>query len=332
MLQININKWPFLSWKSQEVSSQTIGWASLFVSITAASTYNSFAKVLGGTFSGLTLLFLSEALMGTFVVISFGLMPTLKRLIGLPTKMICAMIVVGLLSSTLAPLLFFQGLQSTSAVNASLFSNSEMVFLILLAVFVLREEFTRIHALSISTIAAGMLVITLQGGGIFGLHRGDLLILLSGLTFASGSMIYRTLLHHLEPHVILLVRSTTAVCCFFLVSPFIEHPLIEEIQAMPLALLPVLIAFGFMSRFLNVFTFYEALERLPVTTVSMFSNFAIIASALFAHFYLGEPITIFHMIGGGMILAGGLLLEFVGTHPSEQHLENHLRQRQGHRI
>jgi drug/metabolite transporter (DMT)-like permease len=239
---------------------------------------------------------------------------------------------VGLCNGTIAPLLLFTGLRMSTAVNASLFANMEPVFMLILAVFILHETFRRQHALSALTIIGGVLMISLRGFSE-NLHTnpGDALLILSSFCFAVGSIVFRKKLHHCQPHLVLFGRTVMAMSCFFLVSPFIEHPLISEIRAFPLAIVPVLLGFGFVSRFLNVFSFYEALDRLPVTTVSLMNNVAIITSVLFTWWVLHEPIEWYHLLGGALIVLGALLLEISGLHPTKTHLERHLRQRHGHR-
>jgi drug/metabolite transporter (DMT)-like permease len=216
----------------------------------------------------------------------------------------------------------------STAVNASLFANMEPVFLIILAVIVLHESFGRWHVMSSIIVSTGVVLVALRGfttGVAF--NPGDLLLVLSGFCFATGSIIFRKKLRHCKPHLVLFARATVAISCFFLFSPFIQHPLIEEIQLFPLAAVPVLLGFSFISRFLNVFGFYEALDRLPVTTVSLTNNLGIFTSILFAWWLLGEPLSWYHAVGGVLIVSGTLLLEISGTHPTKKHLEHHHRTR-----
>lgn len=327
-----LRRWPFVAERRAGISSLSIGWIALAVCILAASTHNTFAKILTGAISPLTLFFVSELLTGFFVSLSYGFMPIVRSVLLIKKKYVLPLICIGLTNGTVAPLLLFPGLSKSTAVNASLFSNTEMVFLIILAVVVLREPFRRDHALSVCTMIAGVLIIALRGftEGV-NFRIGDILLVLSSLSFAIGSTIFRKYLHHIEPQIVLFVRSLVAITCFFLISPFTRHPLIEEIRAFPISMLPILFGFGFISRFLNIFSFYEALDRLPVTAVSLFSNLTVITSILFAWWMLGEPIAWYHVAGGALIVLGALVLEMSGTHPTPRQLEQHLRQRNGHR-
>lgn len=325
------HRFPF-RWKHAAFSAKSVGWMALTMSILAGSTYNSFAKTLALSLSPWSLFFVSELLTALFVLFFFGAMPTIRAFFRLPRSSYLPLLVVGLTSGTLAPLLLFTGLSTTTAVNGSLFGNTEMVFLILLAVVVLGEKFTPTHTLSVCMIVAGMIVIALHGfNDGLAFAPGDIFLILASATFAVGSIVFRKFLHHTEPHLVLLVRSAVAISCFFLFSPFLNHTLMQEIVSLPLMAIPVLCGFAFVSRFLNVFGFYASIERLPVTTVSLASNMSIVTSTLFAHVYLGESVLPYHLAGGGFILLGMILLDSAGTHSSEKHLERHLKQRHGHR-
>ena len=142
-----------------------------------------------------------------------------------------------------------------------------------------------------------------------------------------ASIYYRKYLSHIEPHVALFTRSSVAMGTFFIVAPFMPHPFIAEVMSFPKELFPALIGFGFIGRFLNSVTYYEAIEKLELTTVSLVGSLGIVFSTLFAFFYLGEPIEWYHYVGGAFIILGTLLLELVGAHPNKEHLELHMKQR-----
>lgn len=318
-----------MPWSREKPSFKAIGWICLVTCILSAATYNTFAKQLTSALSPLSLFFLSEFLTGFFVALSYGVMPVIQDLRKLKKNVRLPMLIVGLLNGTLAPLLLFPGLRLSSAVNASIFGNIEPFFLVILAVIFLRESFHRKHALCMIATVLGMITISMRGFTEgFEMRIGDMLLVLSSACFAAGGIVFRRYLSEVPPHLVLFARATTAVSCFFLLSPFLNHTLMEELRVFPFALIPVLLGFGFISRFLNVFTFYEALDHLPVTTVSILMNLVVIPSSVFAYLILGETIESYHLIGGALIVIGGLILEFAGAHKDEELLENHLRSKQ----
>lgn len=334
MIELQFRHWPFIRIRRQTLQSQSIGWIALCVMILASSTYNSFGKQLGTALTPLSILVLSEALTAFFVLLSFGVFPTARRLLRLDRRHLMPLLALGLCNGLLAPLLFFTGLQYTTAINAELFGRMEMVFLMFLAIVILKQEhLTRAHVIASAVIIFGISFVALRGfSEHMSLRQGDPLILLSTFTYACGGILFKKYLHKLDPELVIVSRATIAVVAFLLISPFIDHPLAEELRRFPVVLIPALLGFGFIARFLNLFSFYEAIERIPVSAVSLFSTLNILCGITFAHLYLGEPIFWYHLIGGGLILLGVLLLEILGIHPNEKEMEQHMKQLHRHHL
>jgi drug/metabolite transporter (DMT)-like permease len=331
MLQVN-RYWPYVHWKHETMGSQAAGWMALTLSLFCGSTFTPFAKTLSGSLSPLVLLFISEILTLTFVSFSFGLLPMFRQLARCDRKTLVPLLLMGLCSGVAGPFLWFTGLEHTSAVNAIFFGKIELVFLLLLASFYIHERVTRTHLLASAVILAGVIIIALRGftDGV-NFQIGDLAIMGSAFCYALGSSIFRRRLSHLHPELAVLSRALVAISAFFLLSPFINHTLIGEAKAFPAYLLPTLFSFAFISRFLNTFTFYEAAEHLPLTIIYPVMMLDVVASAILAHFILGESLAWFHVVGGAFIIAGNLLLHRLGVHDDDQHLEQHAVERLAHR-
>jgi drug/metabolite transporter (DMT)-like permease len=298
------------------------------VNILATGTYNVFAKILTEGLTPLSLIFVSESLTIFFAFLFFGAVPAVRKVVHVKKSMILPLILVGIFNGIVGPFLWFFGLHYTTALNAMLFSTAEMVFLLLLGAFLMKEAFTRLHFLSTVIILMGVVTISLRGFSEgLQLQSGDILLLAAGFSFSCGSITFRKYLHHVDPQLVILARSAMPVMMFFFISPFIKVPFIEEISNIAPALIPVLLGFGLISRFLNTFTFYEALEHLPVSTVSLCSNLTMVVGIALAYFFLGEHIEHYHIFGGTLIVIGTLILELVGYHPTEEHLEVHLTEK-----
>ncbi|MDD3896613.1 MAG: DMT family transporter [Candidatus Peribacteraceae bacterium] len=302
----------------------TVGWSALSVMILAGSTTSSFGKQLTGTFSPLSMLLVSELLMLLFAVFSFGGIPLVHKLLKQKPHTLLALLSIGVINGGVAPYLWFSGLSRTSAINTQLFGMTEMLFLMIFASFFAREKITRAHIGGGIVISLGLLIVTLKGfHESIALNTGDIFIILSCLSYSIGGTIIRKKLHRTAPELIIFARSATAILLFFLISPFISHPFISEVMAFPLALIPVLLAYGFISRFLLVFSFYESLKHLPVASVSLLSTVVVGTALLFAHFYLGEPIHWYQAAGAALIMAGAIIVQSSGLRKLEQHLTHY---------
>ena len=251
-----------------------------------------------------------------------------KHLLKLKRDQILPFLLIAVTNGVVAPVLWFTGLAQTSAVNAELFGRTETLFLLLLSVLILHQKTNRSHLIGGSVIVFGVLIVALRGfDEALVLRFGDALIIAASLIFAIGGVFIHKYLHNVEPQVLIAVRSLIALSVFFIVSPFIEHPFIDELKTLPLTLIPVLLAFGFISRFLSIFSFYKAIERLSIPTFSLMATLTVASSTLFAHFYLGEPIHWYQALGAGLIILGAVLVHVTGLHPSEHHIKHHLKTR-----
>lgn len=319
---------PF-AWRQRALTDAGIGWLALSTSIMAGATYNSFAKILSPALSPLSLVFVSELLVLLFVLVSFGIVPIIRSFKHLSVSDVAWLLAIGTLNGLVGPGLWFTGLSMTSAVNAGFFGKVEMVFLLTCAAIFLNERVTRAHVMAMCTILAGMTIISLKGftQGLDHVQAGDMVIVAAALSFAMGSVLYRKFATHLKPHLVLGARSLTAISAFLVLSPFVHHGFPSEIRSFPMHLIPALVGFGFISRFVNSVAFYEALERLPISTITLTGAFDVILGTVMAWAMLGEPIGWYHFLGGAFLVTGTLLLELIGTHPTEKALEHHVRQR-----
>lgn len=313
-------------WHREKTSSKTLGWVALTVAIIAGSTSVTFAAALAGALSPLSMLFISEALTMLFTVLSFGLFPIVRKIIRLKQKNILHILLVGLSNSVIAPLLAFTGLRMTGPINAELFIRAEDIFLVLLAVAVLGEKLKKQHILGALCVLLGVAVVSLRGfSEAITVSRGDMYILLAAGFYACGGILYKKKLHTVEPELMIFCRTCIALSIFFLSSPFMHHTLLEELRHFPTELIIALLGYGFLARFVNLFSFYESIERLPVRTVSLLLNLGLVGSIGFAHVYLGAAILPYHLAGAGFILIGSLFMELESITGRKMNFAAHLK-------
>lgn len=317
-----------LPWHRETPSGKTLGWVALSIAILAGSTSVTFAAALAGALSPLSMLFISEALTMLFTVLSFGLLPIFKRILRLKRRQMLPILFVGLSNSVIAPLLAFTGLRMTGPINAELFIRAEDIFLVLLAVAFLGEKLKKQHILGALSVFLGVAIVTLRGfSETLTFSRGDAYILLAAAFYACGGILYKKKLHKVEPELMIFCRTCIALAVFFLSAPFLHHTLIEELQNFPTELIVALLGYGFLARFVNLFSFYESIERLPVRTVSLLLNLGLVGSIAFANIYLGAAILPFHIAGAGFILIGSVLMEIESITGRKFGLAAHLKHR-----
>ena len=331
-MHTNIGSIPFFGLKAKkEAHSRTIGYIALIVMILASSTYPAFGKKLTMVFAPLSMLFISEFLAGFFALFSFGIVPTFKKLISVQKAQIPALIIFGITNGMIGPFFWFKGLSQTAAVNADLFGRSEMILLVIFSIVFLKEPLKRAHILGGSIILLGVITVALRGftNGI-SMQTGDLLILLSATSYGTGATLLKKYLHDLPPEAVIVTRSCSAIVLFLVMESFMDHTLIDEVRRLPASYIGAFLGFGFISRFLNIFSFYESIERLPVATVSLTATLSIVTGMVFTTLYLGTPIHWYQIVGGILVVLGAVVMQLVGTHKKERHLLAHMKTHHRH--
>lgn len=276
-------------------------------------TYNALAKGLTPFLSPITLLLLSEALTAFFILITFGIFPLVKELRRMDGKSIAMSVVVGLFGSVAAPLFFFVGLGQTSAINASMLSASDIIVILIGAHFLLREKVKPMQMLGGAIVMLGVIIVNTAGTAIpASVHRGDLFIVAGAMFGGSASILFKKYLSHVMPELAILIRNLGAIVTVSVAAFFLQVSFVEEVSAFPVQKVLLLLSFTFFSRYLNLTFFYESLDRLSATTLSLIQVATPVVGIFFAALILGERIASFQILGCTFIIFG-LMLEQVSV-------------------
>ncbi len=274
-----------------------------------SGTYNSLAKGLTPFLSPMSLIVLSEALTAGFIILTFGLFPMLKKFVKMDAKTIWLSVVVGLLNSAVAPFFWFLGLAKTSAINASILGSADVLCVLVLSSFLLGERMTRTQGFGAFIVLLGVGVVNLWAAGTsLAVHEGDLLVLIGSLISGAGSVLFKKYLSHVMPELAILIRNFAGIFAVLFVSLFLRYSFVHEVQAFPMGKVLLLLAFTFFSRYLNLTFYYEALDRMSATALSVIQIATPLAGLVFAYLILGEMVHSYQLFGC-MLIIGGLLVE-----------------------
>lgn len=314
-------------------SSQAAGFAFLATAIVSSSVLTVLAKQMTTVFSAFSLLLLSQVFGALFAGFTFGVVPVCKEFRALTMRKFLYLSLVASLAGVCGPMLWFLGLSSTTAVNAGLFSRSEMLFLFLLSILFLGEKMTKQKAIAATMVLFGIVFVALRGFSIgLSLYAGDMLILAAGLSFALGSLVVKMRVPHAQPELIVVMRGLIAAAVFCAAAPFLNVTLIQEFELLTVELFVVMTLYGFVGRFLGIYSAYQSIERLNVSTVSLFMTLSIVGGIAAATFYLGEQFELYQLIGGMIIVMGVLLMNHHGIHRSDHEHKHHLKMGHGHHL
>jgi drug/metabolite transporter (DMT)-like permease len=217
---------------------------------------------------------------------------------------------MGILGFAAAFALTHWGIARSTATNAALLITGEPIALIVLSPVFLGERLRRREAVGAAFAIAGAAVVVLNGipGITYALvphWRGDLLLLLSAVAYASYSLIGRDVLRR---HPALPITAWSILWGAGAMAPLAAAEWAAgqtprwtaTAVAGTLYLAIVITALGYMA-------WNYALERVPAPRAAIFLNVQPLVGALLGVVLLGERPTVFTAAGGALIV-GGLAL------------------------
>lgn len=204
---------------------------------------------------------------------------------------------------------YFYGLSTSTAVNASIFSNSEIIFSLVIALLVFKERLHIKECIPFTMIIVGMMIIPI-GNDIYmsnfefeGLVSGDLLIILSGLICAIDITLCKYLGDKFDvKKTVQVISFVSAVLTISLIAIF-EIPIEVDIMQLPAILFMSIIGTGMSTIF-----FLMGLKLIgAVRTVLLYSTTGVFG-IIFSGIFLGETITESNVMSIVLILVGIFML------------------------
>ena len=204
------------------------------------------------------------------------------------------------------------GIAASTATNAALLIVVEPVSLMLLGPALLGERLTRREALAAALAVGGALLVVVNG--IPGVTeqlvphwRGDLLLVLSGLAYASYSLLGRRVL---DRHAAGRVTASSILWGALAMLPLaLGEWLAGRRPVWTWAAVAGTLYLALVVTALGYLVWNWALRRVKAARAAIFLCIQPVAGALLGVVLLGEPLTVFTLLGGGLIV-GGLALAF----------------------
>jgi drug/metabolite transporter (DMT)-like permease len=199
------------------------------------------------------------------------------------------------------------GIARSTATNAALLITVEPISLILLAPWALGERLTQREGAGAALALLGATVVVVNGipgitGALAPHWRGDLLLVLAGLAYASYSLFGRGVLAR---HSAIAVTAWSIAWGVAAMLPLVA---LEWAAGAPIRLTPRAVAgtlyLALIITALGYLAWNWALERVSAPRAAIFLNIQPLVGALLGIYYLGEPLTVFTVAGGALILSG----------------------------
>ncbi len=208
----------------------------------------------------------------------------------------------------LSTIFFLYGLKDTSAINAAILGNSEIVFGVIIAMIVLGERIKRKEILPFMLIGIGAILLPLgtdisEGGFMTNFVVGDLMILISGLFLGIVMTMYKRMGDKFDSKRI--IQYTSFVGAAVALGGIL-------IMGIPFELdpnhLPTILVTGIIGIGMPVFFILIALRYIgAVRTILVFSTTTVFG-VMFSNLLLGEIITMVNVGSMCVVIVGIYLL------------------------
>ncbi|MDG6985510.1 MAG: DMT family transporter [Nitrososphaerota archaeon] len=212
------------------------------------------------------------------------------------------LIFFGLIGAGLAPLMYFEGLSETTAVNASLLANGEVLFTTVIAYTAFRERLSRGLAARALLIVAGLVIVStnldLSRMSFFQNFTGSLLVL--GGTLLWGVENNVMVIASRKFDTMLISKFRNMIGGGVLTAAFLAAlvPLsFNEAGGAAMGMLALAVAGG-------TYLFIAAVKRLGAIRMLLVWSSSTVFGAVFALVFLGEQISPAQVLGGVLIIAG----------------------------
>lgn len=207
---------------------------------------------------------------------------------------------VGICIVFIPNLLLFWGASLTSAINTSVLMLSEMIFTLIFTPFFGEKNTLEKYIGSLGIFIGAILVLYKNTG--FSFNVGDILIILSTVTFPIGNFYSKRSLYIVSPSIVIMVRYFIGGILLLFLS-FIFEP----ITTFPKVLYENWVLFfftGFILLTLCKVAFYEGMRRLDISKVISLEMTYPFFSLLVLYFFLGETVTIYQILGVIIMVLG----------------------------
>jgi len=197
----------------------------------------------------------------------------------------------------------------TSAANASIFSNSEMVFALVIGMMVFREKLRIKECIPFSMIIIGMIAIPI-GNDLFQnnfklgeMLTGDLLIILSGILYGIDITLCKYVGDKFD------ARRVTQIVSFICAAVAISLIIIFQIPMdIDLMQIPSILLLSILGTGMSTLFFLMALKFIgTMRTVLLYSTTSIFG-VFFSGLFLAEAITMMDILSLALVMTGIIML------------------------
>ena len=208
--------------------------------------------------------------------------------------------------SVIAPALYLSGLSRITAVNAALLTNVEILFIIIIGIFFLKEKVHKKDITGFALLLIGAVVLSTNDLRDLSFNQslfGSLLVISASFFWSLDTSLSKFLSHKRDIIFITALKSGIGGSILLVLSLILGLNF-----TLPLFRLPLLLFIGIVAVSFSLVLIYYSLRTIGSTRTGSIFALSSLFGAITAYFALGEPLTVLRILFGILMLLGVLIL------------------------
>lgn len=208
--------------------------------------------------------------------------------------------------SVIAPALYLSGLSRITAVNAALLTNVEILFIIIIGIFFLKEKVYKKDILGFALLLIGAIFLSTNDLRDLSFNQslfGSLLVISASFFWSLDTSLSKFLSHKRDIIFITALKSGIGGSILLVLSLTLGLNF-----TLPLFRLPLLLFIGIVAVSFSLVLIYYSLRVIGSTRTGSIFALSSLFGAITAYFALGEPLTVLRILFGILMLVGVLIL------------------------
>lgn len=297
---------------------QNKNYAAVSQAIFAAALFGMSAPFSKLLLTKLSPLFLSALLylgagLGMLAIDNFKRLIKIERVEARLTKNELPYVILMVLLDVLAPISLMFGLEMTSAANAALLNNFEIVATAIIALIIFREAIANRLWLSIMLITLSSIILSVADWSSFTFSLGSIFILLACISWGFENNCTRKLSIK-DPLQVVIIKGFGAGIVALAIAIFYKSIQLDIIYIV------LSLVLGFFAYGMSIFFYVRAQRNLGAARTSAYYAIAPFIGVLISYIIFKESITIKFVIAFIIMLAGTYLAV------AEKHVHKHMHQ------
>ncbi|BDZ72157.1 DMT family transporter [Methanobacterium petrolearium] len=208
--------------------------------------------------------------------------------------------------AVLAPALYLNGLNQITAVNAALLANFEVLFIIILGIFFLKEKVKPKDILGFGFLMIGAIFLStnnLQNLSFDQNLVGSLLVIASGFFWSLDTILTKFLSNKRDVFFLTGLKCSIGGLILFTISFYLGLSF-----TLPVNMIPLLLFIGLVCMSFSIVLIYLAIREIGSTRTGSIYSTSSLFGAFIAFSVLGEPLKISQLLFGVLMFVGILIL------------------------